>query len=319
MKQSFFSLLLLLFGAVGSAQNENTVNAILGDESFLAHFQQSPTEKTDEVLRLQTHLQYVEYLLRNKDVSHLAKEQGEKRSVVLQLLHNYTQNGIFPKNYDYGERRPCFIDRDGNACAVGYLIEKTEGRTVAEGINQKHQYDYLLDMKEEIVAEWADTHGLTLEECAMIQPTYGYVPPGYASQTQNVSIKTGYGVASGFAIGLNAGVNVMNLRPQPDANAKVISYIGLLSGASQIVLGLANVRQDEMTNVVNGPAVMYSYKAQNNLSYLNIAAGTATVFTSTFNLLLNKKLRDKRNAFNLYGYPGSQNQMLAGLCFTRTL
>lgn len=314
MKRIFLSLQLCAFFICALAQTQNTVNAIIGDESFLASYQ-PPDESTNEILRLQTHLAYVENLLRDKDVSCLNKQQQQKRTDVLNLLRIYWQAGIFPKNYDYLERRPCFIDRDGTICAVGYLIEQTAGRSLAEAINQKHQYDYVLDMNEDAIAHWADEHGLTLEECAMIQPMYGNWP---ATETQNVPIKTGYGIGSGFAMGINAGVNLMNLHPRY-AHTKAASYIGLVSGATQIVLGLTHIRKDETEGLINGPLVTYSYKAQNNLSYLNIAAGSATVFTSAFNLLLSKKLKGKRNALNLYSYPTGSQQMKAGLSFTRTL
>lgn len=309
MKPVLLCLQLFVFALHGGAQYNHTVNAVLGDESFLVAFGTQPTAVTDEILRLQTHLAYVEHLLFQRDVSQLRKEQREIRLQVLQRLHEYRLAGIFPKNYDHPGRRPCFIDRDGNICAVGYLIEKTAGRELAESINQNHQYDYLLDMGEDAIAEWADEHGLTLEECAMIQPAYSPWPP---YTTQNAPVKTGYGIASGFAVGINAGVNVLNLGSRY-GNGKNISYIGLVSGTSQIVLGLANIHKDEST-----PAA-YSYKAQNNLSYLNIATGTATVFTSALNLLLNKKVKDKRNVFNMYGHPSGRQQVAAGLSFTRAL
>src|ERR1041384_3500069 len=56
-----------------------------------------------------------------------------------------------------------FIDADKNICAVGYLIEQTSGREVAEQINATHQYDYLLDMHEPIIEKWAQEHGFSLE------------------------------------------------------------------------------------------------------------------------------------------------------------
>ena len=42
-------------------------------------FGQQPTNETDENKRLQTHLNYVEKLLRRKDISSLTKDQKENR------------------------------------------------------------------------------------------------------------------------------------------------------------------------------------------------------------------------------------------------
>jgi hypothetical protein len=55
---------------------------------------------------------------------------------------------------------------------VGYLVEKTAGRQLAEDINEKHQYEYISEMNDEIVDNWIANSGLTERECAMIQPTY---------------------------------------------------------------------------------------------------------------------------------------------------
>ena len=234
----------------------------------------------------------------------------------MQLLNEYWTNGNFPKNYDYEGRIPCFIDRHGNICAVGYLIEKTEGREVAEMINEKHQYDYLLDMNEEVINKWANEYGLSVEECAMIQPTYGYIPP---AQTYNVPVKTTYAIPSAAATGINVGVSMINLSSRYAAKSKTIGYLGLLTGTSQIVLGLTNIKKEEQEFVVNGPSRTISYRQQNSVSYINIASGTTTVITSAFNLLFNSQRKDKRNAVALYSYPNVCNKLTTGLSFTRTL
>ncbi|MDQ3844421.1 MAG: hypothetical protein M3342_10465 [Bacteroidota bacterium] len=89
-------------------------------------------------------------------------------------------------------------------------------------------------------------------------------------------------------------------------------------GEIEVALGLANLRKmKKNTSLMVSRTV--SYKAQNNLSYINIAAGTDTVFTSSANLILNNRIRDKRNAFNFYSYPNMNNKMMAGVAFTRSL
>lgn len=52
------------------AQKGAAVNAVLGDASFIDRFQKPPDEETNETVRLETHLAYVERLLQNKSVSH---------------------------------------------------------------------------------------------------------------------------------------------------------------------------------------------------------------------------------------------------------
>jgi hypothetical protein len=230
-------------------------------------------------------------------------------------LHEYLTAGNFPTNRDYpDERRPCFIDADGTICAVGYLIEQTKGRQLAEANNAKHQYDFLLDMHEPMIEGWATEFGLTLEECAMVQPTYGYLP---ANQT-NADIKTGYGISSGLVGGTNIAINMANFSGRWRGNS-TLSYIGLATGAGQVIIGIANIKKSITEPRINGSSNVTSFKAQNNLSYANIALGTTTLVTSTLNLLMNKKKKDTRNAFNLYSYPNYNNSLTMGLSFTRNI
>ena len=175
-KKIYSFITLLMFSiAFTYAQNRQPVNSIIGDVSFITKFGQLPNVSTDPNLRIQTHLAYVEKLLRQKDASSLSPILQTKRIHLLDLLHDYWIRGIFPRNYDYkGQTRPCFIDKDGTICAVGYLIEQTAGRKAAEIINSRHKYDRITEMKDKMVDDWIKNSGLTKEECAMIQPQYPY-------------------------------------------------------------------------------------------------------------------------------------------------
>lgn len=153
----------------------NTINAVLGDVSFVKKFGTTPTPTSGEALRIRTHLEYVETLLRAEDVSHLSWALRERRTALLDKLHEYRLTSAFPTNLDFPqERRPCFIDAAGNICAVGFLIEQTAGRALAERINAAHRYDFLADMHLPELTAWVEASGLTARECAMIQPGYDY-------------------------------------------------------------------------------------------------------------------------------------------------
>lgn len=298
-----------------SQQSLQTVNAILNDESYVVLFGDYPTKNTNEQVRLQTHLLYVEALLRSSDVTHLNPTQLQHRALVLNLLHEYTIKGIFPVNTVYsGERRPCFIDDNGNICAVGFLIEQTAGRETAEKINENHQYDYLLDMQEPAIEAWADQYGLTLRECAMIQPSYG--PPPQPQQI-NADIKKGYGISSGIVGGANLALIATSFSPQY-RNRKTMSCLGIATGTVQLVMGLTNIQKAKTDYVINGPQITTYYKAQNNLSYGNIAVGTATMVTSAFNLLMHQKNNQSKTTVNIYSYPDNRS-LAMGVYFTRKL
>ncbi len=313
------TLILLTFFSItwaGLSQPLQTVNAVLNDESYVAVFGNQPGSDADEKLRIRTHLYYVGSLLRNTSSDHLSYEQWMNRMKILGMLQQYNEAGNFPVNRDYpGERKPCFIDADGNICAVGYLIEQTKGREMAEAINAKYKYDLLLDMDEPAIAAWAEEFGLTLEECAMIQPVYGPLPdPG----TSYADIRTGYGISSSFVGGSNIFITAANINGKWK-NSKALSYIGLASGTGQIVMGLANIRRTTFSGEINGPGTYTSYRAQNNLSYVNIAAGTATLVSSILNLALQKKNAERKTTLGVYSFPNPANSVSLGLSFSRRI
>ena len=152
--------------------HSNAVNALIGDRGYYAKHGKLPDADIPENEKISAHLAYVEKTLRTRSVKHLSKNQQLSRASLLNHLRDYRQAGVFPTNYDCDERRPCFIDHNGNICAVGYLVEKSVGRQVAEGINERFQYAYLWEMEDENLSHWQSQSGFTLRELAMIQPTY---------------------------------------------------------------------------------------------------------------------------------------------------
>lgn len=318
MKRFATALAMLFVVCSISAQNKkNTVNPIIGDESYVMLTGTQPDQYSDEHERVKAHLSYVENKLREKSVEGLTEKQKQNREKVLNHLRDYWSNGAYPKNYDYpDERRPCFIDRDGTICAVGYLIEKTAGLEVAQKINEKHQYDFLLDMHEPVIEAWAEENGFTMEECATIQPAYGSPPPPVVTQK---ALSTGYGTSSGVLGGANLAISLFNLTGRY-GNTKAIAYLGFLTGGAQLVMGISNIKSDKTAyNGWNGQQYTTSYKAQNNLSYVNIAMGTTTMLTSALNLVLASKVKDKKSTVGLYSYPGLNNEMNVGFTVSRKL
>ena len=171
-------LLVLCFLVVGNPFSSekidriDSINPVIGNESFRVRFGREPNAKDDEDLRIAIHLAYAESLLRSRDVSHLPTHLQRARQHNLNLLREYHLRGEFPRNYDVPNRRPCFIDRDGRICAVGYLVEQTAGRDAAEGIKSLYKYAYISEMGGADVDEWIAHSGFTPEEVATIQPTY---------------------------------------------------------------------------------------------------------------------------------------------------
>lgn len=306
---AIFVMIFFMNCTTRSVELGQTVNAVIGDISFIETFGNQPTKEIDENLRLQTHLKYVEKLLRSKDVSMLTNEQRENRSKMLDLLNAYWTAGVFPRNYDYPNQRiPCFIDREGRICAVGYLIEQTAGRQVAEEINSKFKYEYLLAMDDKTIGSWVLSSGLTKEECAMIQPAYGPQP------TDNY-ISPRYGISSSLICGLNLSLNTINgIQIARNGNNKAVPFLGLMTGIGQITLGAWNYPKEQMS--MNGILVNQS---QRNLSLINIGLGTSTMILSSWNLIVNKRPKEKSLSWNIYSFPIQGSNMGLGFSLTKRL
>ena len=306
---------LLFIVSTSFARRSNEINALLHDQSFVAAFGVLPGAFTNEKVRIQIHLSYVENLLRSASVSHLTALQYRNRRLVLDMLNTYWRTGIFPVNADYpGERKPCFIDDKGNICAVGYLVAETKGWNLASQINQLHQYDLIMDMQEPVIEEWAGLYGLSLEECAMIQPMY---EPSMTAQTVAADIKTGYGVSSAIVGGGLLGLNISNFR----GGSKSMSWIGIIGGTAQVLMGATNIRKPGIASGITawgGPTTI-TYKAQNNLSYVNIALGSAGIITNAINLAVQRKNKNQKNTFNLYSYPNYANSVSLGFSLRRAI
>ena len=285
-----------------SAAQVPPVNQVLGDISFETRFGYAPDASIDENLRLKTHLQYVEQTLRKREIQHLSPELQANRKKLLDHLQAYHQAGAFPHNYDHpGERKPCFIDRDGNICAVGYLIEQSAGRALSEKINDQFQYASVFDMEMPELTDWVAMSGLTLEECAMIQPAYwGPDLP-----------EPGYGVATAVWSGGNASLvafNTAQIGKRP--GTLTVPVVGILSGAGQLAMGSYRFRQENKSRNGLGSA----RKGEVNASLLNIGVGTATMLISSYNLLSNwEGKKERTTGVNLFSYPTSENQLAVGL------
>jgi hypothetical protein len=178
---------LCVAASTSFAQSPNTdrsfmggANHHLGDDAFVAQFGRPPTDG-EEKLRIRTHFLAVRELLASRPATR--PELAEKRAKILAHFDDYIAKGTTPKNAHLPWRTPVFIDDEGTICAVGYLIEQTAGRPVAEKIAKTHRYSYLEEIVQAMpeVKQWVEDSGLTLEELASIQP--GYEGPEIAHDT----------------------------------------------------------------------------------------------------------------------------------------
>ncbi len=152
-------------------------NHHVGDDSFAALFGRLPGPGDSEALRMHTHFVHVRRWLAERPPTR--PELADRRREILGYFDEYIAKGTTPMNVHVPWRTPVFIDDRGTICAVGYLIERTAGRPLAEKVARGHRYNLLEDIAAAMpeVREWVASSGFALEELASIQP--GYIPPSY--------------------------------------------------------------------------------------------------------------------------------------------
>ena len=160
----------------------DTINGVIGDISYFERFSRGTPGKMESVERIQLHLKYVDGELAGANTDNLTNEQKQRRALVISKLNQYRLDGRFPQhNKRLGERKslPRFIDHEGTYCAVGHLMAETGYTTLAQEINNDFEYEFVENMDSSALLQWADAHGLSTRDCAMIQPVYPQFEPPF--------------------------------------------------------------------------------------------------------------------------------------------
>ncbi|MCH8569160.1 MAG: hypothetical protein LAT67_12875 [Balneolales bacterium] len=274
---------------------DSTINALIGDQSYIAAFGTSPTADVTDSERIVVHLSYVEELLRNSIPEGITQEQKEKRLVFLDHLREYRVAGNFPVNDDHPDkRRPTFISNNGHICAVGYLVEQSAGRAKAERINKHYKYSYIKEIDDPYFLSWAEDSGFTITELAMIQPSYW----SEITQRNNVNkISAPYAVASSGLLTANAvywshDITGQTLFHSDPSMQQAIQWAGLAVGTGTILFGALNLRNHSETQqlINSGMWTINTHTTQTNhlktsFSAGHIFVGAATVLRSAWHLL----------------------------------
>jgi hypothetical protein len=94
----------------------------------------------------------------------------------LRRLHEYAMAGNFPRNTTDQQLTPVFVDENNVPCAVGHLMRESGAGDLVERIRELNN---LINLSDEFwgplygdVRSWVSSSGLTLQECALIQPSY---------------------------------------------------------------------------------------------------------------------------------------------------
>lgn len=132
--------------------------------------------------RIRAHLARVEADLRAHPPAGLSEARRAARAARLDDLRAYAERGEFPRNRDYPDRLvPYFIDAEGVPCAMGHLVIASGHADFAEEIHENRNNAYIPEIAaaDGRLARWLEANGMTLEEAARVQPSYG--PPSLYS------------------------------------------------------------------------------------------------------------------------------------------
>jgi hypothetical protein len=156
-----------------------TINPVIGDESFVAVFGRMPTMHDDPRTRVATHVGYVARLLRERETI------DPRRIHVLDALDEYVATGLFPDSEADHGLLPTFLDpQSGVRCAVAHLVETTAGSAIMRELDRDHHNAYIADLAgDPRFVAWTESSGLTPAELAIIQPGYPAPPPPDALYT----------------------------------------------------------------------------------------------------------------------------------------
>ena len=138
-----------------------------------SYFEQTADFGKRSVPRIQEHLLYMEEYLGCQSVAGLDEDQRCRRAQCIDALADYRRRGRFPSLPPGMEPSPVFVDTVGTACAVGYLMIQTGAAELAASIAATSNFAYVEELADRPeVVTWVRDSGLSLEECAMVQPTY---------------------------------------------------------------------------------------------------------------------------------------------------
>jgi hypothetical protein len=188
-----------------------------------------------EVARIRAHFDTVIAELGSRDLTGLAEGQRSKRALLVTTLIAYRDRGAFPKNYDFPDRFvPYFVDRrTGVHCAVAHLLQATGRGDIVDRVRSANNNVRVAELAGDTAfVSWLEASGLTLDEAARIQPTYG------GGRSVDDQQDHSYRNASAVAIPLSVLSALWNLSENANAERPAVATVGLAIGVATLGLGL---------------------------------------------------------------------------------
>jgi hypothetical protein len=189
-----------------------------------------------EAGRLRAHFDSVDRELRTRDVSRLSAEQRAMRAKLISWLRDYRNAGTFPENDRFADRAvPFFRDLRGTLCAMAYLVDRSGRTDIVDDIAKTRNNAFIRELTDDrALVAWLETSGLSVDEAARIQPTYGPYPVFVTDQKR---VSANYALLSmglgGTSLG-SLGFNVLT-------PSRTSGGVGLTAGLATIIAGVAHL------------------------------------------------------------------------------
>ncbi len=199
-----------------------------------------------EVRRLQAHFDSVDQELRAAPIAALSAAQRSARTQLTEWLRDYRNAGAFPVNEDFPERAtPYFRDRHGNLCAMAYLLARSGRGDVVDAVANSRNNARIHDLADmPVLTAWLDSVGLSVDEAARIQPSYGPTTPPLREGRPDAS--AGYTASSVVAFSASVFTAVRNaITP-----SRTMGWAGVVTGTAATVLGAAQWNADSDNRTV---------------------------------------------------------------------
>ena len=217
-----------------------------------------------EVSRLQAHFDSVDAELRHAGARRLTPDQGKVRATLVGWLRDYRAAGVFPQNDRFPDKAmPFFRDSRGVLCAMAYLIDRSGRGDLVERVASTRNNAFIPDLANDPdVRSWLDSAGLSVEEAARIQPTYGPVP----EVPEDEAVSADYALTSIAVSGASLATIGLNLI----APTKATGWAGVIAGAAAVIAGAANFDGTDGTEKV---------------ATVNLIAGSASIAAGLYRLI----------------------------------
>ncbi len=198
-----------------------------------------------EQSRLRAHFDSVDNELRAASVSKLSAQQRAMRVNLVSWLRDYRNAGRFPENDRFADRAmPFFRDSHGTLCAMAYLVDRSGRGDIVNRIAKTRNNAFIHELVDDPeLVRWIAASGLSVDEAARIQPSYG--PPPVIVENGD-RVRPNYALLSMGLGGTSLGSIGVNLF----APSRLSNALGFIAGAGAIAAGASRIKEGGGTRQV---------------------------------------------------------------------